>query len=302
MEISVIIPTYNRAKFLKKNLPSLINQRYPKTKFEILICDDGSNDQTKAVVEKFAAKTHLPCLRYLSQTNQGPAVARNLGIKQAKGKIIAFTDDDCRPDHNWLAQIEKSFQENPTIAGVGGVTYTEKNKITPLTYQVENDYEDCFPTCNVAYSKKILNKVGGFDKIFARVNEDADISWRLGRINQITHNPKMRVLHLPRQTTFFKELQAIRYLESEFILDEKMTAIYRQKRGNPYRQVLYWYGLRSGIKKIINDLPWIFKNPLIFLQSLALIVCQRLYLIILMPGFIARHKQRSNHHKPKLSN
>lgn len=296
MEISVIIPTHNRANLLRKNLTSLIHQNFPSNEYEILICDDGSTDQTKAMVEKITVKASLPPIRYLFQTNQGPAAARNLGIKKAKSKIIAFTDDDCLPDRDWLLEIKKSFRGNSKIVGVGGVTYTDRRNTTPLTCQVENTFEDCFPTCNVSYTKKILEKVGGFDKKFPATNEDADISWRIGQKGGIKHNPKMRVLHPPRVATFAKEMKGVRYLESEFMLYEKMSHLYRQKRGNPFRQLLYWYGLRFGDKRIVRAIPWILKNPLIFLQLLALIVCQRVYLIILMPGFMIRHKQRSNHH------
>lgn len=302
IEISVIIPTYNRADFLKRNLSSIINQKFPKNKYEILICDDGSTDKTRQVVHDLIKKYHQQKIKYFYQKNSGPAACRNLGIKRARGKIIAFTDDDCRPNSDWLIQIENSFRKHGDIFGVGGVTYTQRAKVTPLTCQIENTHEWSFPTCNVAYKKSILEKIGGFDSKFPATNEDADISWRVQKKGKIAHDSKMRVLHPPRKATFTGEIRGVRYLESEFFLLEKMPEEYRKRRVNPYRELFYWYGLRLGAKRIVKGFPWLFKSPLIYLQLTALIMCQRIYLIMLVPGFIYRHhKRKAQSAKPKAS-
>ncbi|RYL89859.1 glycosyltransferase family 2 protein [Sporolactobacillus sp. THM7-4] len=88
-EISVIIPTYNRQDFITHAIDSILSQDYKN--FEILIVDDGSTDLTKEVITKYGQR-----VRYLYQKNLGPSAARNLGIRHARGKYIAFCDSDDR--------------------------------------------------------------------------------------------------------------------------------------------------------------------------------------------------------------
>ncbi len=91
IEASIIIPTYNRKNILKRSLGYLFEQTYPAAKYEIIVVDDGSVDGTIEMIKTLRP----PCsLRYFRQDNRGPAVARNLGIKNAKGRIIIFLDDD----------------------------------------------------------------------------------------------------------------------------------------------------------------------------------------------------------------
>ena len=92
--VSVIIPTYNRAKWLKKSIQSVLDQTYRD--LELIVVDDGSTDRTPEVVKSFKDKR----IRYFRQTkkfpikSQGAAAARNVGIKKARGEFIAFNDDD----------------------------------------------------------------------------------------------------------------------------------------------------------------------------------------------------------------
>lgn len=91
IEASIIIPTYNRKNILKRSLGYLFEQTYPAAKYEIIVVDDGSVDGTAEMIKTLRP----PCsLRYFRQDNRGPAAARNLGIKNAKGRIIIFLDDD----------------------------------------------------------------------------------------------------------------------------------------------------------------------------------------------------------------
>lgn len=91
MEVSVVIPTYNKKERLRLALTSFINQTFPREEFEVVLVDDGSTDGTGAAVRSL----RLPYqLNYLRQRNQGRSVARNLGIARARAEIIVFTDDD----------------------------------------------------------------------------------------------------------------------------------------------------------------------------------------------------------------
>ena len=88
MKVSIILPTYNRSRFLSETINSVLNQTYKD--FELIIIDDGSNDNTRTLVEDYKDSRIV----YLYQSNQGPIKARNAGLRIAKSKIIAFIDSD----------------------------------------------------------------------------------------------------------------------------------------------------------------------------------------------------------------
>ena len=125
--ISVIIPTYNRCQLLKECLESLGRQTYPLSDIEVMVVNDGSTDGTEAFLEDF--KTRAPFqFRYFRQQNKGPAAARNLALQNAKGNLIAFTDDDCTVDPDWLKEFAKGFQEK-RIAGYGGAVRPKEDHL-----------------------------------------------------------------------------------------------------------------------------------------------------------------------------
>ena len=110
--ISVVIPTYNRARFLGKAVASVRAQTYPC--FEIVIVDDGSTDDTAQVVATLGAG-----IRYISQANAGPAAARNFGIQEARGDLVAFLDTDDRWLPEKIARQVAILQTEPAVALVG---------------------------------------------------------------------------------------------------------------------------------------------------------------------------------------
>ena len=102
--VSVVIPTYNRKDMLKECLESLFNQTYPKERYEIIVVNDGSTDGTEEVLNEYAKKA--PCaFKWFTQQNKGPCVARNLGVKNARGEIICFIDDDCVAEKKWIENL-----------------------------------------------------------------------------------------------------------------------------------------------------------------------------------------------------
>jgi len=119
LTVGVIIPARNRADLLHNSLEALTRQvRAPD---EVIVVDNGSTDNTKQVVEQYLAR--LP-IRYLYEPIPGAGQARNLGIRNATSEVLAFTDDDCVPDKDWLHFIELSFLRDPAIGMVAG-------KVTP---------------------------------------------------------------------------------------------------------------------------------------------------------------------------
>src|SRR5947208_5779127 len=91
-KVTVAIPTYNRADFLRQTLAGIATQQFPRDHFEVLVIDNNSRDHTRAVVAEFA--TARPAPRYIQESQQGLDYARNRAIAEARGDIIVFGDDD----------------------------------------------------------------------------------------------------------------------------------------------------------------------------------------------------------------
>jgi glycosyltransferase involved in cell wall biosynthesis len=117
--ISVVLCTYNRAQSLKRTLESLAGVARPADMpWELVVVDNNSHDETKAVVEEFSQTSGIHT-RYVFEGHQGLSFARNAGIAEARGDIVAFTDDDVAVDSQWLGALRNAFDETDCV-GVGG--------------------------------------------------------------------------------------------------------------------------------------------------------------------------------------
>src|SRR4030042_2580234 len=111
-QISIVLPTFNSAKVRGKCLESLKNQTIDSEKYEVIVVDDGSTDETEEVAARYP-------VRYIYQENRGPAVARNNGVIQSQGDIILFTDADCDPQSNWIEEMIKPLNDNQVVGEKG---------------------------------------------------------------------------------------------------------------------------------------------------------------------------------------
>jgi len=205
--VSVILPTLNRRESLRRVLESLFYQTYPEDKFEIIVIDGGSTDGTQNMVKDLIEIS--PCeLRYLKQENKGVAAARNLGIRNAKGEIIAFTDDDCMLSKEWLAALVHHF-DDPKVGGVGSIreALNKDNLLAEawdLAYfrigslQEKYDFLNNSPflcTSSAAIRFDALSELGGFDENLVS-GEDVDLSRRvLEKGYKLVLEPSARVKH-----------------------------------------------------------------------------------------------------------
>lgn len=290
--ISVVIPTRNRWESLNRCLTALVEQEAKPESFQIIVVDNGSRDATKRMVARHS-NNNGPRLIYLRTERCSPAAARNRGIARAEGQIIAFTDDDCVPDANWLATIRQSLNAHPDWLGVGGITYSEPEKITPFTHQVEDALPYSFPSCNAAYRKTALAAVGGFDEAYAHPsNEDWDLVFALQAQGEIGFEPLMRVCHPPRPNTFAAKVLRMEYLVSEFRLYHKFPKQYRASvHRNPWRVILYHQGLVQAALQLRRHARWGLAHPVLFLKFIALLLTQRMYLVLLLPSFWSAQKR-----------
>ena len=240
LKVSVVIPTYNRKESLKKTLESLFEQTYPKHKYEIIVCDDyKSTDGTEKMLT--GLMRNPPCeLKYfkIKSEYKGPAAARNVGIENARGEIIGFTDDDCIVSPNWIENTIPFFDDE-TIYGVQGATLlprSDSNSIISKFYRIRISREatksgpkQSYATCNVFYRKKALLEIGGFDPRFTMAREDMDVAWGLlDKGYKILFSENSMVYHEIRSIPFLKYLKSLKQLES-LALFVKKHPLYRQK-------------------------------------------------------------------------
>jgi len=202
MRFSVIVPTFNRATTLRQTLAALAAQDFAD--YDIIVMDDGSTDGTPALIVR-----DFPRVRYLAQPNRGPAVARNRGIREATGDIIAFTDDDCLPPRDWLVRLADGYARYPEAMGVGGGLIAPANLLAQNIFaQYERyigrtvyavgaqEYLGGFEcpaggTANMSYRRAVLDAVGGFDERFpVPAGEDADLKLRICNLGH-------RLLYVP---------------------------------------------------------------------------------------------------------
>lgn len=118
ISLSVIIPSLNRSAFLKDAIKSILSQDFPENRYEIIIIDNGSTDDTKTMVESFTT-TRTPKIRYFFEKRPGLHVGRHRGAKEARGDILVFADDDIVATPSWLSSIWKAFEESDVVLAGG---------------------------------------------------------------------------------------------------------------------------------------------------------------------------------------
>ena len=181
--VSVIIPTYNRARYLTGGVGSVVAQDYGDR--EIIVVDDGSTDGTPAVAAGLGS-----AVRYVRQENRGPAAARNCGIRASRGRYIAFLDSDDLFLPGKLSAQVRAFEERPEA----GLVYTGCRLIDEDGHPLQERYGaylfgwvyhdlvfgECLPTPSVMVRRDVLDRVGGFEENM-RWAEDLDLWRRVAR-------------------------------------------------------------------------------------------------------------------------
>ena len=211
MSVSIVIGTRDRAGRLARSLEALEKLKRPAAvDWEILIVDNGSSDETARVSRDFSAASAVPRVRYLFEPNRGLSRARNTGIRAARGDIVAFIDDDCYADENWLTAICAAFAPNPSPSGVGGrvelfdpsdASIAVRRSRQPSEMTSIDHLFNLIPGCNMAFRRTALAAVGGFDPRLGpgspcKAAEDADLIFRLFLSgHRIAYRPDALVRH-----------------------------------------------------------------------------------------------------------
>lgn len=212
MDVSVVISTYNRCRFLRRTLDSLLHQQLDlELRYEIIVVDNGCTDRTGEMVAEYA-HAHPDLVRYVVENRRGVSFGRNAGIAAARAELIAFTDDDNSVSRGWVATIVALMRAHPEMAGVGGrvlpdwpspaPAWLDRRHWSPLAIL---DYGErpfatgigrpmCLLTANLALRRSVLDRVGGFSAEFPRC-QDHELLLRIWRAGE-------RVLYEPTLVAF----------------------------------------------------------------------------------------------------
>lgn len=217
-DFSIIVPSYNRPSEVADCVASLARQDYPRDQFEVIVVDDGSVVSPAACIEPFRGRLDV---RIHRQTNAGPSVARNRGAHLARGRLLAFTDDDCRPDPDWLKKLAARFASTTDPVIIGGEVRnalldnpyaTASQMIVEVGYAYHNrDHNKArfFTTSNLAVPASHFRQLGGFDESFGKhASEDRELCGRWQhRGYRMIYAPEVVVHHAHKLTwsTFLRQ-------------------------------------------------------------------------------------------------
>ncbi|MGZ3299395.1 MAG: glycosyltransferase family 2 protein [Isosphaeraceae bacterium] len=235
VRVSVVVPTFRRPDLLDRCLTALLAQNLDPAQYEILIADDAASQATEKQVKRRAEQTGVT-VRYLAVTGaHGPAAARNVGWRLARGLIIAFTDDDCIPDSNWLKEGLAAF-DNEMTAVTGRVVVPRPKTPTDYEHDAAGLETGEFVTANCLVRREALERVGGFDERFSSAwREDSDLHFALLRQGgRIVKAPSALVVHPVRPAPWGVSLKQQKKSLFNALLYRKHPEEYRRRiRSSP---------------------------------------------------------------------
>jgi GT2 family glycosyltransferase len=249
--ISVIVCSYNGARTIGDCLEGLAGLDYPR--FEVIVVDDGSSDATASIARMYG-------VRVISTPNQGLSAARNTGLAAATAEIVAYTDDDARPDPHWLTYLAATFMDSshaavggPNIAppGDGSLAACVANAPGGPVHVLVSDTEaEHVPGCNMAFRKSALITIGGFDPRFRRAGDDVDVCWRLLDAGfTIGFSAAAMVWHHRRNSLRAYVKQQLGYGEAEALLEAKWPEKYNAAGHVAWTGRLYGKGLAQSLAR-----------------------------------------------------
>jgi len=231
--VTVVVPVRNRELTIQLLLDSLQKLDYDRNKVEVIVVDGNSTDKTREIVKKYPVKLVV-------EKRKGLNLARNTGIKCAKGEIVAFTDSDCRVPPNWITKIVENFKD-PRVSCVGGsakaldsdfISQYADNSIVRLMplFMKREELEKVKPFfrhpagCNMAFRRKVAEEVGYFDENIQYGFDEVEFADRICRAGyKMILDPDVLVWHKHRST--FRE-----FLKQNFQYGKGSGLVLKRKR------------------------------------------------------------------------
>ncbi|MGH7729854.1 MAG: glycosyltransferase, partial [Candidatus Eiseniibacteriota bacterium] len=247
--ISVVVCTYNGARLLRDCLEGIRGLDYPNV--EAIVVDDGSTDPSASIAGEYR-------VRVIRTENRGLSAARNTGWQAATGEIVAYLDDDARPDPQWLRYLAWSFRTSRHV-GIGGpniappgdgwiaecVANAPGGPMHVLTSDVEAEH---VPGCNMAFRRSALAAVGGFDARFRTAGDDVDLCWRLqNHGGTLGFHAGAMVWHHRRNSVRTYWRQQLGYGRAEALLERKWPERYNTLGHYSWAGRIYGTGLTRAL-------------------------------------------------------
>ncbi len=215
-DVSILMCTYNRASVMRDALESWLDVESDRWTVEFIVIDNASTDSTRAEVEDLSV-THPGVYRYVYEAESGLSNARNRGIEEAHGAIVAFVDDDVYFDPQWLNQLMEAFANNPDYHCVGGMTlpafeiprpeWLDESmvKFYGATSSGPQDRAMTYPEhpfgVNMAFRRSVFDTVGRFNPNLGRIgysllsNEESELFYRIAGADLKVYYAARAVLH-----------------------------------------------------------------------------------------------------------
>jgi len=226
--VSVVVCTYNGAATLRDCLEGASALHYAD--YEVIVVDDGSTDASAAIAAEFP-------VALISTENRGLSAARNAGLAAATGELVAYLDDDARPDPDWLTFLAAGFAD-AGHAGIGGPNLPPEDESLfglcvanapggPVHVLLSDTVAEHIPGCNMAFRRDALRAIDGFDEQFRVAGDDVDVCWRLqARGHTLGFHPAALVWHRRRTTLrrFWRQQRG--YGRAEALLERKWPEKY----------------------------------------------------------------------------
>jgi glycosyltransferase involved in cell wall biosynthesis len=221
VEISVLICTYNRSSYLSGAIDSCLQQTIDDGSYEIVVIDNNSSDSTSDLLKRYQQQHKN--VRHIVEDRQGLNFARTRGAHEAKGKYIAYLDDDARADQSWLKSLLEAFADrSPTPVCVGGRVYLDWENHRPTWYPTEyeslmayvdhgdngfylarNNSEHYLIGTNMAFERRVVLDLGGFRTEYGRKHRRTISGAETEMINRLVqkgfpvyYEPKAVVTHV----------------------------------------------------------------------------------------------------------
>lgn len=247
--VSVVVCSYNGGRTIRDCLEGLLELEYPD--FEVIVVDDGSTDATAAVASEYGC-------RVISTPNRGLSSARNTGMQAATGEIVAYIDDDARPDPHWLEYLASTFLETSHVAVGGPNIAPEGDGLVaecvanapggPVHVLLSDSEAEHIPGCNMAFRRDALKEIGGFDAQYRVAGDDVDVCWRLREKGwTLGFSPAAVVWHHRRNSVRAYWRQQVGYGRAEAMLEREWPGKYNAAGHVTWVGRIYGNGSTHGL-------------------------------------------------------